>query len=177
MDDREQLQQQMLELIYGLLSDEESAELVARISSDGELARDYAELKERTELLAEVTKVSTQPPNYSEWKRKAGEPDQPMPKSVAGTNWATRTLQVISALAACLLVAALAYPKLTFTEQQQTVAFQQQTKGLADDYLSLSITGPSLMATEVRNEFFVSVENADNEPVDAKVEYWFKLQS
>lgn len=174
MDDREQIQQQMLELIYGLLSDEESAELVARISSDGELARDYAELKERTELLAEVTKVSTQPPNYSEWKRKAGEPDQPMPKSVAGTNWATRTLQVISALAACLLVAALAYPKLTFTEQQQTVAFQQQTKGLADDYLSLSITGPSLMATEVRNEFFVSVENADNEPVDAKVEYWFK---
>ncbi|PQO27097.1 hypothetical protein [Blastopirellula marina] len=174
MDDREQLQQQMLELIYGLLSDQESAELVERISSNGELAREYAELKERTELLAEVTKVSSDPPNYGEWKRKAGEQDKPTPKSVTGATWSTRTLQTLSALAACLLVAALAYPKLTFNEQQQTAALQKQTQNLANDYLSLSITGPSLMATEVRNEFFVSVENAANQPVDAQVEYWFK---
>ncbi|RCS52936.1 hypothetical protein DTL42_08955 [Bremerella cremea] len=179
MDNREQLQQQMLELIYGLLSDQESAELVERISSDGQLAREYAELKERTELLAEVTKATSPLPNYDQWKRKADEHDQPMPSRTVGTRpsrsrWVTRSLQVVSGLAACLLIAALAYPKLTWNSQQQTLALQQQSQSLADDYLSLSITGPSLMATEVRNEFLVSVENAANQPVDAQVEYWFK---
>ncbi len=172
MDDREQLQQQMLELIYGLLSDQESAELVDRISSDGQLAREYAELKEQTELLGEVTKADTPPPNYDQWKREA-EDDRPSPRTPAAT-WASRTLQVVAALAACLLVAALGYPMLSIDQQQQSLALAEQKESLASNFLSVSVTGPSLMAAEVRNDFFVSVENAQAEPVDAEVEYTFK---
>jgi len=36
MDDREQLQQQMLELIYGLLSEADSEQLAQKISSNGD---------------------------------------------------------------------------------------------------------------------------------------------
>ncbi|QDU73341.1 MG2 domain protein [Bremerella volcania] len=172
MDDRERIQQQMLELIYGLLSDEESAELVDRISSDGQLAREYAELKEQTELLAEVTKADTQPPNYDQWKREA-EDDRPTPRTPAAT-WASRTLQVVAALAACLLIAALAYPMLSIDQQDQTLALAKQKESLASHFLSVSVTGPSLMAAEVRNDFFVSIENAEAQPVDAEVEYTFK---
>jgi len=172
MDDREQLQQQMLELIYGLLSDEQSAELADRISSDGQLARDYAELKEQTELLAQVTKAESAPPNYDQWKREADD-DLPTPRTPAAT-WASRTLQVVAALAACLLIAALGYPLVSVDQQEQTLALAKQKEDLASDFLSLSVTGPSLMAAEVRNEFFVSVENAAAEPVDAEVEYTFK---
>ncbi|PQO36890.1 hypothetical protein C5Y96_06930 [Blastopirellula marina] len=172
MDDRELLQQQMLELIYGLLSDEESAELVDRISSDGQLAREYAELKEQTELLGEVAKASKQPPNYDQWKREA-EDDRPSPRTPAAT-WASRTLQVVAALAACLLIAALGYPMLSIDQQDQTLALAKQKENLASNFLSVSVTGPSLMAAEVRNDFFVSIENADAQPVDAEVEYTFK---
>ncbi|MEW4565172.1 hypothetical protein AB1K70_21795 [Bremerella sp. JC770] len=174
MDDREQLQQQMLELIYGLLSDQESAELVDRISSDGQLAREYAELKEQTELLAEVAKAESSPPNYDQWKREADD-DRPTPASgpVAAT-WASRTLQVVAALAACLLVAALGYPMLSIDQQGETIALAKQKQSIANDFLSVSVTGPSLMAAEVRNDFFVSIENADAQPVDAEVEYTFK---
>ena len=173
MNDREQIQQQMLELIYGLLSDDQSAELVERISSDGELARAYAELKEKTELLAEVTKAEAPQPDYAAWKKEADRKHPASPRTSRST-WTVRTWQVVSALAACLLIGALAYPPLAIDPQQQTTALTETSQRLADDYLSLSVTGPSLMATEVRNEFFVSVENAANQPVDAQVEYWFK---
>lgn len=172
MDDRELLQQQMLELIYGLLSDEESAELVDRISSDGQLAREYAELKEQTELLAEVTRDESQPPNYDQWKQEA-DADLPTPLTPAAT-WASRTFQAVAALAACLLIVALGYPMLSIDEQGQTIALAEQKESLANNFLSVSVTGPSLMAAEVRNDFFVSIENADAEPVDAEVEYTFK---
>ncbi|PQO44760.1 hypothetical protein [Blastopirellula marina] len=173
MDNREEIQQQMLELIYGLLSDDESAELVERISSDGELARAYAELKEKTELLAEVTKAEAPQPDYAAWKKEADRKHPASPRT-AGSSWTVRTWQVVSALAACLLIGALAYPPLAIDTEQQTTAFAETSDQLANDFLSLSITGPSLMAAEVRNEFFVSVENAANQPVDAQVEYWFK---
>ncbi|MBA2113228.1 hypothetical protein [Bremerella alba] len=172
MDEREQIQQQMLELIYGLLSDQQSAELVDRISSDGQLAREYAELKEQTELLAEVTQANTQPPNYDDWKRQADD-DRPTPSTPAAM-WASRTLQVVAALAACLLIAAFGYPMLSIDQQDQTLAFAQQKEHLAKNFLSVSVTGPSLMAAEVRNDFFVSIEDADSQPVDAEVEYTFK---
>ncbi|MFN3153163.1 hypothetical protein [Bremerella sp.] len=172
MDDREQIQQQMLELIYGLLSDKESAELVDRISSDGQLARDYAELKEQTELLAEVTKAESEPPNYGDWKRLADD-DRPTPSTPAVT-WASRSLQVVAALAACLLIAALGYPMLSVDQEDQSIALAKQKETLANNFLSVSVTGPSLMAAEVRNDFFVSIENADAQPVDAEVEYTFK---
>jgi len=82
MEPRDDIHQQMLELIYGLLPDDQSAALAQRISSDGQLARQYAELKERTELLAEAakrpvvpTEVSTQFPPLTDrmeaWKRAA----------------------------------------------------------------------------------------------------------
>ncbi|MBI1249667.1 hypothetical protein GC197_17720 [bacterium] len=179
MDDREQIRQQMLELIYGLLSDQESAELVQRISSDGVLARDYAELKEQTELLAEVAKVQVPVPSYDRWKKAAGELDEkPTPKKSASqkpaTGWASPTLQLFAALAACLLIAALAYPMVSIDRQEETIALANQEKSLAGDFLAVSVTGPSLMAAEVRNDFFVSIENAAAEPVDADVEYTFK---
>ncbi len=174
MDDRELIQQQMLELIYGLLSDEESAELVDRISSDGLLAREYAELKERTELLAEVARAESQPPNFDQWKREAGEDDRPTPSGRSAITWTSRTLQVVAALAACLLIGAIGYPMFSIDEQQQTIALAEKQKDLASDFLSVSVSGPSLMAAEVRNDFFVSVENAAAEPVDAEVEYTFK---
>ncbi|GAA4429578.1 hypothetical protein [Bremerella cremea] len=173
MNDRELLQQQMLELIYGLLSDEESAELVDRISSDGELAREYAELKERTELLAEVTRIDQPQPDYDKWKREADRnDDRPAPKGAA--TWASRTLQVVAALAACLLVAALGYPRLSIDTEEQTLAMAKRQQSLANNFLSVSVSGPSLMAADVRNDFYVSVENAADEPVDAEVEYTFK---
>ncbi|MEW4455416.1 hypothetical protein AB1L30_22290 [Bremerella sp. JC817] len=173
MNDRELLQQQMLELIYGLLSDEESAELVDRISSDGELAREYAELKERTELLAEVTRINQPQPDYDKWKREADRnDDRPTPKGAA--TWTSRTLQVVAALAACLLIAALGYPRLSIDTEEQTLAMAKQQQSLANNFLSVSVSGPSLMAADVRNDFYVSVENAADEPVDAEVEYTFK---
>ncbi|MEX0792441.1 MAG: hypothetical protein WD045_04860, partial [Pirellulaceae bacterium] len=92
MEPRDDIRQQMLELIYGLLPDDQSAALAERIRSDGRLARQYAELKERTELLAEAAKApkvstagsivgSTPLPSITDrmaaWKRAAAKDAPP----------------------------------------------------------------------------------------------------
>ena len=51
---REELNQQLWDLVYGLLSEREAAEMNERITSDPEVARAYAEVALQAELVAEA---------------------------------------------------------------------------------------------------------------------------
>src|SRR4051794_30893559 len=57
MTDSQQLRESMWDLVYGLLSDEESKALVARIKSDPQAARLYAEVRLQADLVGQAAKV------------------------------------------------------------------------------------------------------------------------
>src|SRR5438067_1059555 len=54
MTDSQQLRESIWELVYGLLSDEESKALIARIKSDPQAARLYADVRLQADLVGQV---------------------------------------------------------------------------------------------------------------------------
>jgi len=172
MDHREQLQQRMLEMIYGLLSDEESRELAQQISSDRDAARMYAELKERTDLLTVVTKVEPpQPADFDSWKKKAKQHEvAPAMRSLP----ASHLVRSLITLAACLLVGAVGFSWWAGQYSVKTVAYQQLESDLRDQFHVVSVIGPAQMTPNLTNTFMARVQDSDGQPVEADVEYRFE---
>src|SRR5580765_1975625 len=69
MTDSQQLREQMWDLIYGLLSPEESTALIAHIKSDPQAARLYAEIQLQADLAGYASRVED-----SALVLKVGEP-------------------------------------------------------------------------------------------------------
>src|SRR6478609_9458736 len=57
MTDSQQLRELMWDLVYGLLSNEESKALIARIKSDPQAARLYAEVRLQADLVGQAARV------------------------------------------------------------------------------------------------------------------------
>src|SRR5689334_22135467 len=57
MTDSQQLRESVWDLVYGLLSKEESEALVARIKSDPQAARLYAEVRLQADLVGQAARV------------------------------------------------------------------------------------------------------------------------
>src|SRR5215471_17489544 len=57
MTDSQQLREQMWDLVYGLLSPEESAALITHIKSDPQAARLYAEVRLQADLVGAASRV------------------------------------------------------------------------------------------------------------------------
>src|ERR1051325_781583 len=71
MSDGQQIREHMWDYVYGLLSEEESREMVARIKSDPQVARLYAEVRLKGELVAQAALVED-----ASLHLKAGPDDQ-----------------------------------------------------------------------------------------------------
>src|SRR5688572_25444325 len=57
MNDSQQLREAVWDLVYGLLSDEESQALIARIKSDPQAARIYAEVRLQADLVSAAARI------------------------------------------------------------------------------------------------------------------------
>lgn len=65
MNESSEIEQQLWELVYGLLSEEETRELQQRIRSDRQLARKYAEICLQADLVANASKLPAPPAELS----------------------------------------------------------------------------------------------------------------
>ncbi|HEY2414339.1 MAG TPA: hypothetical protein VGI40_18990 [Pirellulaceae bacterium] len=106
MTDGQQIREQMWDYVYGLLSEEECQEMVARIKSDPQLARLYAEVRLKGELVAQAALVED-----SSLQLKAdpkGQPQVAQKQAAAGTRssafWHERATQLIALAAGGLIV-------------------------------------------------------------------------
>src|SRR5262245_21868813 len=57
MNDSQQLREQMWDLVYGLLTPEESQSLIARVKSDPQAARLYAEVRLQADLVGQAARI------------------------------------------------------------------------------------------------------------------------
>ncbi|MFI4876149.1 MAG: MG2 domain-containing protein [Blastopirellula sp. JB062] len=180
MTDHDEIRQQMLELIYGLLSDDEASQLASRIGRDPELARTYAEVKEQTDLLASAVLVAKEPlPDFAAWKKKA-QTQQRVERSQAARRF-VRGVQALTALAASVLIlaggagfffAATGELAQAPSASLSKVAAVNDTT-LGKTALELEVSGPRVLSSEVTNRFDVSVRNQAARQDDAEISYNF----
>ncbi|PHR88678.1 MAG: hypothetical protein COA78_36270 [Blastopirellula sp.] len=183
MTNQNDIHQQMLELIYGLLPDEESEALATRIGSDPQLARKYAELSQQTTLLAAVVKQNKpKRPDYDQWKKLAEEPETTTtntesfetdtvafaPKRKAGRF--VSGLRALSALAASLVILFVGYQYLRPDSLLTESGLALRTEIALDKHLAVDILAPAVLEHGIDNRFFVSIVNAKEEAADAEVE-------
>ena len=71
MNDSQQLREAIWDLVYGLLSDDESQALVARIKSDPQAARMYSEVRLQADLVGQAARIEDAPLVF-----KAGETEK-----------------------------------------------------------------------------------------------------
>ncbi|UUO06884.1 hypothetical protein M4951_00890 [Blastopirellula sp. J2-11] len=183
MTDHDEIRQQLLELIYGLLPADEASRLAGRIGRDPELARTYAEVKEQTDLLGSAVRMTEVPlPDFAAWKKQAQDQDR-VERSRAMQGF-VRGLQVLTALAASVLV--LASGAAVFfsntAELTQTAFHSTPSKvrvavagsEVSPPAIELEVSGPRVLSSEVANRFAISVRNEAAPQEETEISYNFK---
>jgi len=182
MDD--QLQQQLWDYVYGLLSDPETAELEHRIGSDPAVARAYAEVRLEADLLGEAARVAqplmslTRPESDCE-RQPAAEtlasrvtispnspniiaPHRPVRSGHRVANW-------IVAIAASAVVAVATFGAI---KQNDPQSLAQLVPAVADKKLYTEVTTPSRLQAGAANTLMVRTVNAKtNKPSASRFVY------
>jgi hypothetical protein len=106
MTDGQQIREQMWDYVYGLLTEEESQEMVARIKSDPKIARLYAEVRLKGELVAQAALVEDSSlqlkADQIDEPKVTREPTTPSPQNAAA--WHQQATQLIAMAAGILIV-------------------------------------------------------------------------
>ncbi|EAQ80926.1 hypothetical protein [Blastopirellula marina] len=185
MTDHDEIRQQLLELIYGLLPADEASRLAGRIGRDPELARTYAEVKEQTDLLGSAVRLTEVPlPDFAAWKKQAQEAER-VERSRAMQGF-VRGLQVLTALAASVLIlasgAAVFFTTTAELAQAPTAFHSAPTKvrvaaagaEASPPAIELEVSGPRVLSSEVANRFAISVRNEAAPQEETEISYNFK---
>ena len=160
------LQSRMLEMIFGLLPEEEAEALRGEIEKDPALAKAYSEAKETAELMGEATKLvsprivlSRPEPNA---RNRPAPVESPAQQGSAETPPWDRWGQWGVVIAAGLLLAVSA---LGWTRSRSHLA------GGGSDSLRLLVTGPSQIQASLDNRYSVTTTTAAGRPVSANVHF------
>ncbi|MBN1911937.1 MAG: hypothetical protein JW818_19605 [Pirellulales bacterium] len=164
--------QQLLELVYDLLAEDEAAELTARIEADPELAQAYAEAQRTARVLAEGAKVVTPPVPLKRPEAIMSKPTpaststspSKKPKPVAAANGADRsrgrglTWTVGTVAAVLLLISAGSY-----------WWHHAQLSELASAQLRLVVAGPARYQAGMTNQYTIRTTGVTGDPMPSGV--------
>lgn len=176
MDRKQELEQQLWDLVYELLPEAEAVALRQRISSEPETARAYAEVQLQAEILAHAAKyeggpISLQVPAEEEVGECWSEPDEsPVPAAKRTRATVSRIANWVLSLAALFLVGLLGYsfvgPRTPF--RGDAVALTPQD--LAEKQVRLTLVGPTQIQPQVANLFLVRSQTPDGRPQATEVQ-------
>ena len=155
----QETRRRLLELVYGLLPDDEAAELRGRIDSDPELARAHSEAVATSELFSEAARLELPKIALS---RPAPVKDaaQPVQRGTRtpwgrGANWA------VGSAAAILMIVSMS----------GWFYHRSQMADIAAGHMRLRVTGPAELQAGVENEYLVTTASITGKPVEAKVRF------
>jgi alpha-2-macroglobulin-like protein len=177
-----EIRQQLLELVYDLLSESEAAVLRARIESEPEMAAAYHEAQQTARLLAEAARLPAAPIAIAK-SEKAADPGKRPAMPPTGP---TTTPPVVPAKNG-LVVRGKNKPRKTFARAANwTVGLaaavlvlisvggyfyhRDRLAKIAADHLRLIVTGPASMQSGVAAEYAVSATAIDGRPLPARIE-------
>jgi len=153
------LRQRLLEMIHGLLSDAETAELRERICCDPELARAYAEVSIEADLIAKAARLEGP---------KVELPKRRVTRGVAARSGPAGWMPWVVYLALSLLVA---------VTLGGYVWDRAERRDIAADHLRLIVAAPATITPGVESRVTVRTESITGEPLPASVELSLKSDS
>jgi len=177
MNTSNELRQQLLELVYDLLGEEETAELRRRIDTDPEVARQYAEVRDASRLLAEAARldapaVPLQAPT-AETAPKLVAAAAPLPTTSVPTAVVTPASAVELAPMArgVNILIAVAASLLFLLSVGSYVYRQTELASAVDGHVRLVVTGPARLQANVENQYMISTRATSGAPLPCPVEY------
>ena len=168
MDIDADMRQRLLELVYGLLPDEEAAALRAKIATDPELARAYAEAASEARLFAKAACLEAPKIELRRPAKPAPAAEAARPKA-ARTNGAGRRPLVRAADWMVSLTAAL----LLAISVGGYLYNRGELADIAAENLRLMVVGPARLCPGVAQEYAITTTSATGEPVSAQIEFAF----
>lgn len=167
MTTEDELEQQLWEYVYGLLDAEEARALEVRITSEHDVARAYAEVRQRADLLGRAARLETAP-----LKLRTGAVASPAATPRAERRPASlRMATWLAASAALVLVTLSLYGgSMAFRLRDETALVQEERK-LAAEFPRLTVAGPAVAQRDAHNLYCVCVENLNGQPAQSEVRY------
>ena len=169
-----ELRQRLLELIYGLLPEDEVAALGSQIAEQEELAQAYAEAQQAAGLLRAAARREappiqlsrpTQPVAVPRVSLRPAESARPRPPGRAGgpvqAAWARRANWVVGVAAGILLLISVG----------GYFYHSEQLADIAAEHLRLRVTGPSRLQGGVPHRYTVNTATVTGSPLEAQIEF------
>ena len=166
----EQLQQQLMELVYGLLDEDETNALCEQITSDPQMARAYAKVKLQCDLVGRAARIDT--PNAAWFRPDGVELSNTRPQAASKdrsesgygrlTNWCIGV-----AASGLIFLVGSSYFMSSGSARTETSPVAAATI----EPVQVVLTGPSKLHSEANNPFTVHVENQAGTPVSTTLNY------
>lgn len=174
-----QLHQQLLELAYGLLAEDEAQSLRQRIAADAALAAAWGRVQQEQRLLAAASRVEAPPISLATNVPADGAaqvPHSPVaPAARSGSSSPTTQPRVgAAAWSAWHGVLGLATAALLLLTVGNFAWDRYEMAGLQDSRLRLVLTGPAQVQTGAVQTYAVRTERLSGQPVAAEVEFAFR---
>lgn len=159
-----ELRDRLWDLVYGLLDEAESARLRAQITSDRQVAREYARVKLQSELLAQAARAKQTE------RELPALPERPR-LAVADRGMSSIRLAAL-ACSLALSVGLLLFAGSVYWSNETTLrgpAVAQALEGFQDRYPRLMVVGPAELVRGATNTYEVNVQTLDGEPLEAPI--------
>ncbi len=197
MNHPENLEQQLWELVYELLPDDQAREVCDMIAADPDVARLYAEVKLRSELVAEASRMPTSPVPLPVPKRSnepgdtpvASKPDGPRKPSSAAPDdvqedavgvattavkvkpWLATTLRYGASLAAVLLVGFVGFAYLKPQSPLRSAAFQADQQQWTERPVRTMLLAPNRLQSQPSNYLTVMTRSLADRASSTPITY------
>ncbi len=167
---KDDLQQQLWELVYDLLSDDDTVALQERIASDPDVARAYDAVKQELELVAQAAKLDTEPISLAAPADERERTTKPLASTKRQWRRSRHAAWLVGLTAAVLLlVTVVLYVRPN--SPIRSVAARQAEQDIADRFVRTKISGPSQLTKGIDNYYTVSTTAIDGRPQVADVSY------
>ncbi|MEX0818481.1 MAG: MG2 domain-containing protein, partial [Pirellulaceae bacterium] len=166
----EELQQQLMEFVYGLLDEDEANALCARITSDPEVARAYSKVKLQCDLVGraaryDIPKVAWIRPDVEELPSASPHGASKMRSADSYRRLANWCLGVAALGLLCLVGSAYLFSPISSRNDLAPAALTS-TKPL-----QVVLTGPSTLNAEASSPFSIQIEDELGTPVSTTLNY------
>lgn len=165
-----ELQQQLMEFVYGLLEDDEANALCERITSDPDVARAYSKVKLQCDLVGRAARVDA--PNVAWIRPEGAEAEDFMPRTASSSTsaqtsrgWANWCIGIAASVLLCLAGSTYLLDARPPRNESTPVAMVTATP------TRVVLTGPSKLNAEADNPFTVQVESEVGTPVSTTLDY------
>ena len=166
----EELQQHLMEFVYGLLDESQANALCERITSDPQAARAYATVKLQCDLVARAARYDTE---SVAWTRPDEDTSSHASVQTASRDWSANAYRrlanwcigVAASGLICLVASSYLVSSLSSRIESTPVALASAKP------VRVVLTGPSKLHAEASNPFTIQVENQAGTPVSTTLKY------